>query len=90
MDDVLRDECPLRRDRVDKRDWAFDRNLVLDADLFAQLAVQCVDEALARVDAATRQQPVLTPPDLLVAAEQDAVLPPQQSRDPDPRLDLHR
>ena len=44
----------------------------LDADLLEQLAVQRVDEALARVHAAAGQQPVLLAV-LLVPAEQDAV-----------------
>ena len=80
-------KCALRRDRVDERDGALDRDLVFDADLLAQLAVQRVDEAFARVDPASRQEPVLAAPRLLVAAEQDPVLPAQQRRDADAGLE---
>ena len=47
------------RDRVDDRDRALDRQVVVDPDLLGELAVQRVDEALAGVDAAAGQQPVL-------------------------------
>ena len=87
--DVLRRERTLRRDRVDDRDRALDRDLVLDADLFAQLAVQRVREALARVDAAAGQEPVVAAAGLLVPAEQDAVLPAQHGGDADARLERH-
>ena len=85
VDDVLRREAADRCDRVDDRDRAFHRNLVLDPDFLGQLAVQRVDEALAGVHAAARQEPVLAVV-LLVTAEQQAGLPAQQRRDPDPRL----
>jgi len=55
--DVLRGKRAHGRDRVDERDRAFERELVLDPHLFAQLAVERIDEALARVDAAARQEP---------------------------------
>ena len=49
--------------------------------------MQRVGEALARVDAAAGQQPVLAAPGLLVPAEQDAVLPAQHGGHADTRLD---
>src|SRR4051812_10214816 len=84
--DVLRGECALRSNRVDDRDRPFDGQLVLDPDLFAKLAVQGIDEALAGVDAAAREEPVLAPVRLLMAAEENPVLPAQERRDADPRL----
>src|SRR6266516_2458029 len=88
--DVLDCEGPLRRDRVDEGDRPLDRDLVLDADLLVKLAVERVGETLAGVHASARQQPVLAAARLLVAAEQDPVLPPQQRRDPDPRFGAHQ
>src|SRR3954454_16822168 len=87
--DVLRRERPLRRDRVDDRDRPLDGQLVLIPALFAQLAVQRVLEALARVDAAAGQKPVLATV-LLVAAEQDPVLPAEDGGDADARLHRHQ
>src|SRR3954452_19127907 len=87
--DVLRRERALRRDRVHDRDRTFDGQLVLDSDLLAKLAVQRVDEALARVDTAAGEQPVLAAIGLAVAAKEDPVLPAQERRDADPRLHAH-
>ena len=83
--DVLGGEAAHRRDRVDDRHRPLDRHLGADADLLGELAVEGVDEALAGVDAAARQQPVLLAV-LLVPAEEDARLPAQDRRDADPRL----
>src|SRR5438067_10877810 len=66
--DVLRLELRLRRDRVDDRDRALERNLVGETDLFRELAMERVDEALPRVDPASGEQPVLAARGLLVAA----------------------
>src|SRR6266545_3811190 len=88
VDDVLRREAAYRRDRVDDRDGPLDRQLVVDPDLLRQLAVEGVDEALARVHTATREQPVLLPA-LLVTTEKDASPPAQDRRDTDPRLSWH-
>jgi len=55
MDDVLRPQTPLRRDRLDDRDRPLDRQLVAiahEARLFRQLALQRVDERLAARHAA--------------------------------------
>src|SRR5207245_4296464 len=82
---VLRREALLRGDRIDDRNWAFDRQLIVDPDLLCELPVQRVDEAFAAVDAAAGKQPVL-PPRLLVTAEEHAPLPLQDRRDPDARL----
>ena len=59
--------------------------VVVDPELLGQLAVERVDEALAGVDAAAGEQPVLAAA-LLVPAEQQAPLPAQDRRDADPRL----
>ena len=51
VDDVLRPEAPLRRDRLDDRDRAFDRQLVSlpdEARLLRELALQGVDQASRR------------------------------------------
>ena len=64
-------------------------SFVVDPDLLRELAVQRVDEALARVDAAARQQPVLLSR-LLVPAEQHPALPAQDRRDADARLGAHQ
>src|SRR5581483_4774401 len=87
--DVLRAEPALGRDRVDDRDRPLDWQLVGDADLLEQLAMERGDEALARIDAAAGQEPILAAAGLLVAAQQDAVLPAQNRRDTDARL-LHQ
>src|SRR5437763_4125376 len=89
VDDVLRGEAPDGRDRVDDRDGALDRQLLVDSDLLRELAVQGVDEALARVHAAAREEPVLLA-GLLVAAEEHAVAPAQDRGHADPRLGSHR
>src|SRR5262249_62354210 len=88
VDDVLRVRAPPGRDRVDDRDRTLDRQLLVDADLLAELPVESGDEALPRVHAPARQQPVL-PARLLVADEEDAAVPAQDRRDPDPRLRAH-
>ena len=87
VDDVLRGRSSRGRDRVDDRDRPLERHVV-DPDLLGELARERVDEALARVDAPAREQPVLLAR-LLVAAEQDPVLPAQQRRDADARLAAH-
>src|SRR3712207_8002569 len=48
--------------------------------LFRSLAVERVDEALARVDAAAREQPVLLSR-LFVTTQQDPVLPAERSEE---------
>src|SRR4051794_27466267 len=68
--DVLRLQSALRRDRVDDRDRALDRQLVPDPDLLVELPVERIDEALAGVDAAAREQPVLAAACLLVPAQE--------------------
>jgi hypothetical protein len=91
MDDVLRPQTPLRRDRLDDRDRPLDRQLVADrprARLLRQLALQRVDERLAARHAAPGQQPVLAAA-LLVADEEDRPAPVQERRDPDARLGAH-
>src|SRR5579864_1264740 len=89
VDNMLGNERALRGDRVHDRDRPLDRDLVLDAYLLAQLPVQRVGEALARVDAAAGQEPVVAATGLLVLAEQDPLLPPQHCRYPDARLERH-
>ena len=85
------DERALRRDRVDDRDRALDRQISSSMPTSSrELAVQRVDEALADVDAAAGQQPVLAAARLLVPAEQDAILPAEERRDPDARLERHQ
>src|SRR6185312_10260453 len=86
--DMLRREAVPRGDRVDECDGSFHRELIVDADLLGELAVQRVDETLAAVDAAAGQKPVLLAR-LLVAAEEHAPLPAQDRRDTDARLGLH-
>src|SRR5262249_23618281 len=88
VDHVLRREAGRRRDRVDDRNRTLERELVGDADLFRQLPVQRVDEALAGMDTATGQEPVLLPR-LLVPAQQHTSLPSQDRGDADTRLDPH-
>src|SRR5581483_9230158 len=87
---VLRGGNALRRDRLDNADGPFQGDLVVDADLLVELAIERVDEALAGVDAAARKQPVGAAPGFLVAAEEDPPAPPEHRRDPDPRLDPHQ
>jgi hypothetical protein len=59
VDDVLRRRGAHRRDRVDDRNGPLQRQLVENADLLRKLAVQRVNQALARVDAAAGKKPVL-------------------------------
>ena len=66
-----------------------ERELVVDPELLAELAPERVDEALAGVDPAAGQEPVLLRA-LLVTAEEDPVLPAEDRRDADPRLRGHR
>src|SRR5262245_65122643 len=72
--DVLGDMAPRGGNRVHDRHRSLERQLVVDADLLGELSMQGAGEALDRVDAATREQPVLAVA-LLVAAEQDAPVP---------------
>src|SRR5438874_8846920 len=72
-------------DRIDDRDRPLDRQLVRDPELLDQLTVQRSDEALARVHAASRKQPVVAIA-LLVPAEEDAPAPAQDRGDANPRL----
>src|SRR5947208_3375657 len=88
VDDVLGREALHGRDRVDDRDRALNRHLLADSELLPELSVQRIDQALARVHAPARQQPVLLA-GLLVAAEQHPVVPAQQRRDADPGLSPH-
>src|SRR5207245_4286743 len=74
VDDVPARRRALRRDRIDDRHRPFDRDVLVDADLLGELALERVDEALAGVDAAAWQQPVLLAR-LLVPAEQDRAAP---------------
>src|SRR5439155_22549006 len=86
--DVLRGEAPHGGNRVDDRDGPFDREILVDADLLRELAVQRVDEALARVDTSAREQPVLAA-GLFVAAQEHALSPAEDGRDADPRFRRH-
>src|SRR5206468_7956258 len=86
--DMLGREALYWRDRVDNRDRALNRHLLADSELLPELAVEGIDQALPRVHAPARQQPVLLA-GLLVAAKQHAVVPAQQRRDADPRLSPH-
>ena len=91
VDDVLGGEAPGRCDRIDERDGALQRQLNVladDSDLFAQLPHECLHEALAGVDAAAGEEPVLLA-GLLVPAEEHTIVPAQQRRDADPRLSAH-
>src|ERR671934_220112 len=72
-------------DRVDDRHRPLDRNLVGDPQLLGQLPVERVDEALPRVHAPARQEPVLPLP-LFVPAEEHASPPAENRGDADPRL----
>src|SRR4029453_12975970 len=89
VDDVLRLAAAHRRDRVDDRDRSLERHRIVDSHLLEQLAPERVDERLARVDAAAWQEPVLASR-LLVAAEQDEVLPTQERGDTDAGFDVHQ
>ena len=83
VDDVFRREGSNRRDRVHDRNRPLHRNVVVDADFLRQLTVQCVHEALARVDAPAGQEPVLAAR-LLMPAEQHPAAPAQNCRDANP------
>ena len=92
VDDVLRPEAPLGRDRLDDRHGAFDGELLVlphEPGLLRQLAVERLDERLAAAQAAAGQQPVLAAA-LLVAAEKDRAVPSQHGGDADPRLGSHQ
>src|SRR6266545_2171511 len=86
--DVLRRQRPLRRDRLDDAHRSLERNVLVDPELFDELAVQRIHEALAAVDAAAAQQPVLLAR-LLVATEEDLAAPAEERRDADARLARH-
>src|SRR5207248_5049050 len=58
---------------------------VVDPDLLRELPAQGIDERLARIHPPAGEQPVVLVL-LLVAAEQNAIPPVQERRDPDPRL----
>src|SRR5579862_5858233 len=75
----------LRRDRVDDRNGPLELHVGLDPELLAQLTTQRLDECLATVDAASRQQPILLPR-LLLTAEEHPPLPAEDRADPDPWL----
>ena len=81
---MLRRQRETGRDRVDDRDRALER-WRHDPDLLGDLALERVHQRLARVNAAAREQPDVAPA-LVVPAEQDAVTPPEERRDADPRL----
>src|SRR5712692_6765720 len=86
--DVLARERALRRDRVDDRHRAFDGDVLVDPDLLSELALERVDDALAGVDAAAGEQPVLLAR-LLVTAEQNRAAPVEHGRNADARLGGH-
>ena len=85
VDDVAAGQHRARRDRVDERDRPLELDVGLDRELLAQLAPERLDQRLADVDAASRQQPVLLAR-LLLAAEQHPALPAEDRRDADARL----
>ena len=58
---------PAGRDRLGERDGALERQVVVEADLLRELALQRLDERLARAHPSAGQQPVLAA-GLLVAA----------------------
>src|SRR3954447_712075 len=89
VDDVLGCEAAHGRDRVDDRDRPFDRHLVGDTDLLGELAVQRVDERLARVDSPTGQKPAVAA-GLFMPAEEDPPLPAQHRGDADAWLRAHQ
>jgi hypothetical protein len=91
MDDVFCPPAALRRDRFDDRDRAFEWKLLSplpDSRLLAELSMECLNQGLSALNATSGQQPVLLPA-LLVAAEQDRVVPPEQGRHSDSRLRPH-
>ena len=90
VDDVLSDEQALRGDRVDDGDGSFERQILPHADLLAELPPQRFDKALAAVDAAAGQQPVLPAARFLVPAQEDASLPAEERGDADTRLERHQ
>src|SRR5512142_173562 len=71
---VLADERALRSDRVDHRHRSFEREVCPDPHLLLELPPERFDEALAAVDTAARQEPVLTSR-LLVPAQEDSPFP---------------
>src|SRR4051794_23071320 len=73
---VLRAVAARRRDRVDTAERALHRQVLVDADLLSELAAQRVEERLAPVHAAAGEQPTVGA-GLLVAAQEDPVLPAQ-------------
>jgi hypothetical protein len=77
--DVALDEAVRRGDGVDDRDRTFEREFFLDPDLLQELSPNRIHEALARVDAAARKQPVFVSR-LLVPAEEQPVSPPKDGR----------
>src|SRR5204862_4863657 len=87
---VLPDEGTLRCDRVDDGDRPLEREVVADPHLLRELPAQGVDEALAAVDAAARQQPVLAASRLLVPAEEHPSFPTEDGGDADTRLERHQ
>src|SRR5712691_11470996 len=74
VDDMPAGGRALGRDRVDDRNRALDGDVLVDSDLLGELALERVDQALARVYAAAGKQPVLLAR-LLVPAEQDRPAP---------------
>ena len=85
VDDVLRPQAPLRRDRLDDRDRPLDGQLVVLPDepcLLRELALERVHERLAAANASAGEQPVLSPA-LLVAERR---IEPRQWRSADTRI----
>ena len=80
VDDMPVAGPPAGRDRLRDGDRPFERKGVPEPELFAELAAERGGQRLAAVDAAARQQPVGAAA-LLLAAEQDAVLPAHEHRD---------
>src|SRR5712691_3356037 len=78
----------VRRNRVDDRNRALDGDVLVDSDLLGELALERVDQALARVHAAAGKQPVLLAR-LLVPAEQDRPAPVEHGRHADARFGRH-
>ena len=84
----LRYESDGRRDRVDDRDGSLERDLLAareEPGLLEELPMQRRDEALPDANASPGQEPHLARR-LLVAQKENAPLPAQDRRDPDPRL----
>src|SRR5262249_17780032 len=86
--DVLACERARGRDRIDERDGPLEVDVLIQTDLFVQLAAECLYQALASVHAAAREQPVALVA-LLVAAQEHAVTPAQDGRDSDAGLAGH-